>query len=75
MMSTQSRKEMGVVRKTSPPNCTIRNCPTGMMIIIRRKPVHSFKPLKAEPCDRKALALNIFQNCNMTKVVKNTDNS
>lgn len=61
----------GIVLKTLPPKLTTRICPTTMAEATMRKPLLWDNPLKAELFVPKVLALNMFQNCSMTNVVKN----
>ena len=75
MMNPQVGILRGTVRNTSPPNCTIKYWPIGIINIMVIKPGQAFKFLKAEPWVKNDLALNIFQNCNITKVVKKMESS
>ena len=75
IMINQSFIVNGTVRNTSPPNCTISICPTRISRATIINPILCFILLKADLPVAKALALNIFQNCSKTKMVKNLDRS
>lgn len=68
---TQVTKSSGTVRNTAPPNCTIRNCPTKIASTISYIPYDLEIPLKAESVVPNTRALKRFQNCSITKNVKN----
>ena len=74
MMIAQSSGLMGVTLNILPPTVTINTCPTSMITAISPKPL---QPLKwnAERPVLNARALNIFQNCSITNMVKNILNS
>ncbi len=74
IIMAQSVMESGTTLKNLPPICTIAICPTRMKRAISSKPPQSFM-WKAERPVEKALALNIFQNCRNTNMVKNSDSS
>ena len=64
-----------VTLNISPPNCTISICPTKMTAAMIMNPLQSLILASADLPVMNALALNMFQNCNITKMVKNKLNS
>lgn len=70
--SNQSTIPNGATLNILPPMLTMSTCPKTISSAIPMKPELSFRLWKAERPDRKALALNIFQNCRKTKRVKKT---
>ena len=71
----QSLKDKGITLNISPPKVTIRYWPIKISNATSKKLLLSFKLAKAERPSIKAFALNIFQNCSITKKLKNHDKS
>ena len=71
-IQAHSCHESGTVRKTSPPSSTMSHCPSAMSAsTVRNVRLCAMPWLAAHPASN-PLALNRFQNCRKTKVVKNT---
>ena len=75
MSCHQSPAESGVTLNISPPKVTMSICPTTISNATNRNPLHFHIEQNADVPVAKALALNMFQNCNITKMVKKSDNS
>ena len=69
----QSLADSGVTLNISPPKLTISICPTIISNPIPINPLHFHMHENADVPVANALALNMFQNCNMTNMVKNND--
>lgn len=74
-MIPQSAQRSGTTLNISPPTVTISHWPANMTNAINRNPPDRPSPAKADLPLINALALNMFQNCNSTKIVKKSDNS
>ena len=74
IMSIHVCQSSGVVRKTSPPHCTMMNCPTRMMPATIHSVYDFLKFLNADSLVPNTRALKRFHNCIITKMVKNTVN-
>lgn len=71
MMMSHVVSGNGSTLKNIPPKLTINTWPTKMMAAISRNPRQPRRWSADRPV-AKARALNMFQNCNMTKTVKKT---
>ena len=71
----QSLMLRGVTLNISPPKVTISICPAIIMSPIHKNPVQFHIELKVSCPEANDLALNMFQNCSITNIVKNSDNS
>ena len=74
MIITQSEIRRGVTLKNSPPTVTMAICPTRIASAMATNPPAPLKWKALRPVWN-ARALNIFQNCRKTKIVKNIDSS
>ena len=72
---SQLFSDRGVTLNIVPPNVTIRYCPAIIISATNKKLLLLNNPLNADAPLIKAFALNIFQNCSITKSVKNHDSS
>ena len=70
MMMTQSSHDIGTTLKNCPPKQTMAICPKKISEAINRKPRQP-RRWNADCPVAKARALNRFQNCIITKMVKN----
>ncbi|CCY64936.1 unknown [Prevotella sp. CAG:1124] len=75
MMTSHSCSDSGSVRNILPPKVTIIHCPPRIIASTSSSPLSWVKAWKAEWLEPNDLALNRFQNCSITKVVKNKDSS
>ena len=75
MSCHQSFVDRGVTLNISPPKVTMSICPTTISNATHRNPLHFHIELNADVPVAKALALNMFQNCSITNMVKKSDNS
>ena len=73
-MINQSERLRGETLNILPPHCTMIICPTNINKAITPKPLQPFKWKALRPV-AKARALNMFQNCIITKSVKKMLNS
>ena len=65
----------GVTLNISPPKLTMSICPTIISSPTKINPRHFQIHENADVPVANALALNMFQNCSITNMVKNIDNS
>ena len=75
MSCHQSSMLKGVTPNISPPKVTMRICPTAMRRPTPINPVHFPIAANADVPVANALALNMFQNCSITNMVKKSDSS
>ena len=75
IMIPQSFQDKGTTLNISPPNVTIRYCPTMISKATIKKLLHPFRLANAERPSMNAFALNMFQNWSITKKLKNQDRS
>ena len=64
-----------VTLNISPPNVTISHCPPMMIKATNKNPPLLSSEANADFSLINALALNMFQNCSITKMVKNNESS
>ena len=71
----QSQSLIGVTLNILPPKLIIIACTSRIIIAMLTNPLLLFIEFIALRFDLYAFALNMFQNCIMTNIVKNNDNS
>ena len=71
----QCSADSGSTLNILPPIFTISTCPTTINSPTPINPAQRHIDAKADVFVANALALNIFQNCNITNMVKKSDNS